>query len=210
MVDFPASHAYITRIMDSLISTSMLLFLVMDPLGNLPFFISTLRDVPRERYRLVVLRESLIALAVLALFLLLGRRILDVLGISQASLGIAGGIILFLIALKMIFSAPEENKGLRRGEPLIVPLAIPMIAGPSAVATIILVRGKGEALLGWSALALLAAWLAATVILLFSRSIAKAVGDKALDASESLMGLLLTALAVEMFVNGAKNAFLPH
>lgn len=196
--------------MDSLISTTLLLFLVMDPLGNLPFFISSLRDVPPERCWRVILRESLIALAVLALFLLLGRRILDLLGISQASLGIAGGIILFLIALKMIFSVPEENKSQRHGEPLIVPLAIPMIAGPSAVATIILVRGQGADLLGWSALALLTAWLAATVILLFSRSIAKAVGDKALDASESLMGLLLTALAVEMFVNGVKGAFFPH
>jgi len=199
--------------MDFIISTTLLLILVMDPLGNLPFFISTLREVPGDRFIRIVLRESLVALLVLTGFLLLGRRIIELLQISQASLGLAGGIILFLIALKMVFGTPGENESKARSEPLIVPLAIPMIAGPSATATMILLRGRGEEFLLPSLLALVIAWLITTVILLFARTIARVLGSKVLDAGESLMGLLLTALAIEMFINGIKSAFpgvVPH
>lgn len=194
--------------MDFIVTTTLLLFLVMDPLGNMPFFISTLRQVPPGRYYRIILREGLIALAVLAVFLLLGRNILDVLQISQASVGIAGGIILFLIALKMVFGVPAENENRIKEEPFIVPLAIPMVAGPSAMATVILLRGKGPDFLVPSLISLVVAWSLSVVILLFARTLARILGHKVIDASESLMGLLLTALAIEMFIKGIKSAFL--
>jgi len=194
--------------MDFIISTTLLLFLVMDPLGNMPFFISTLKHVPPERYNQIILREGLIALAVLSVFLLMGRSILELLQISQASLGIAGGIILFLIALKMVFGTPGENEVKPGEEPFIVPLAIPMIAGPSAIAATILLRGTGEGLLLPCLISLTLASIACVAILRFARTLARILGHKVIDASESLMGLLLTALAIEMFIKGVKSAFL--
>jgi len=193
--------------LDFIISTTLLLLLVLDPLGNLPFFISTLKNTAPERFYKIILREALVALIVMTAFLLLGRRIIDMLQISQASLGIAGGIILFLIALKMVFSSPGENEGKLKEEPFVVPLAIPMIAGPSAAATLVLLRGRGDEFLMPSLIALVIAWLITTVILLFARTLARILGHKVLDAGESLMGLLLTALAIEMFINGIKSAF---
>jgi MarC family membrane protein len=193
--------------MEYIFTTAILLFLVMDPLGNLPFFINTLKKVPPERHVKIILREAVIALLVLAVFLCFGRKILALLQISQASLGIAGGIILFLIALKMIFGTPNGQEHKTYDEPLIVPLAIPMIAGPSSVATVILIRGSETATLGNSALALFIAWAAGTVILVFSTKLEKLLGQKFLDAAESLMGLLLTALAIEMLIKGIKSSF---
>jgi MarC family membrane protein len=194
--------------MEFILSTALLLFLVMDPLGNIPIFINELKHVPAEKQRRIIFREACIAFGVLSLFLLFGKNILALLQISQASLGIAGGVILFIISLKMIFSSgtplPEGKE-----EPFIVPLAIPMIAGPSALATIILIQGKAEATILKSFSALLIAWLGATLILIFAQAIARILGKKTVDASESLMGLLLTAIAVEMLIKGIKNSFFP-
>jgi MarC family membrane protein len=199
--------------MEFIFSTALLFFLVMDPLGNLPFFISSLKKAPSERYLKIIFRESVIALVVLTIFMLVGKDILGILQISQASLGIAGGIILFLIALQMIFCLPifspaiDNNEDKKREEPFIVPLAVPMIAGPSAVATIILVRGRADASLIDCFIALAIAWCLSTIILMFSKMLSRVLGHKILDASESLMGLLLTALAIEMLVKGIKSAF---
>ncbi len=200
--------------MEFIFSTALLLFLVMDPLGNLPFFISSLKNVPPERYLKIIFRESVIALIVLTVFMLVGKNLLNVLQISQASLGIAGGIILFLIALQMIFCLPifspaTDNEDKKREEPFIVPLAVPMIAGPSAAAVIILVRGRADSSLLDCFIALVIAWCVSTIILMFSKIISRVLGHKILDASESLMGLLLTALAIEMLVKGIKSAFFP-
>ena len=200
--------------MEFIFSTALLLFLVMDPLGNLPFFISSLKNAPPERYLKIIFRESVIALIVLTAFMLVGKNLLNILQISQASLGIAGGIILFLIALQMIFCLPifspaTDSEAKKREEPFIVPLAVPMIAGPSAAAVIILVRGRADASLPDCFIALLIAWSVSTIILMFSKIISRVLGHKILDASESLMGLLLTALAIEMLVKGIKSAFFP-
>ncbi|OQA84013.1 MAG: putative antibiotic transporter [Lentisphaerae bacterium ADurb.Bin242] len=189
-----------------ILSTALLLLLVMDPGGNLPMFVSLLRKRSVEEYRRIILRESLIALAVLFLFLFFGEAILELLQVSQPSLGIGGAVILFLISLKMVFGAPvmytDQN---REKEPLVVPLAIPLLAGPSAITTIILVRSSQPILVG--ATALLLAWGAATLILLIGRWLARLLGNHVLEAMESLMGFLLAIIAVEMFVKGIRNLF---
>lgn len=187
--------------------TALLFFLIMDPLGNLPFFISTLSGVPPERYARIVLRESLIALAAMILMLLFGKAILGLLQISEASLGIAGGIVLLLIAVKMIFEKHEAVEARQPEEPFVVPLAIPMIAGPSALATAILVRGRTDLSLANALAALVLAWCGSTFLLLSSKTLARWLGRKVMEAAETLMGLLLAALSMEMLVNGIKRAF---
>ena len=193
--------------MDSFVSTLILFFLVMNPLGNLPVFIAELDGTGAARYRFIVIRESLIALGVLLLFLFCGGAILKYLNLTQASLELSGGIILFMIAIS---SAAKDAKapGDPTKEPFIVPLAIPLFAGPAAMSTAIIVGGKGgiEASLSGSA-ALITAWGICTLILMSGRYAGKFLGTKALSALESLMGLLLTTMAFEMMIKGIKLAF---
>lgn len=191
----------------SVVSAGILLFLVMDPFGNIPVFLCVLKAVPVERRPLVIFRELLIALLVLLVFLLAGPALLNLLQISEPALRIGGGIILFLIAIKMIFSsAAEMIKGLPQGEPLIVPLAIPCVAGPSAVATLLLlVAQEPDRWPSWL-LALFVAWLANGVILMMSTAFGRLLGERGLSALERLMGLLLTVIAVEMCIDGVCSA----
>lgn len=195
--------------METFSSILILFFLVMDPLGNLPVFITTLENLPPKRYGAVVLRESLIALGVLLLFLFCGGKILEFFHISKASLELSGGIILFLIAIKLIFSTPAEQMQRQNNpahEPFIVPLAIPLFAGPGSMSTAILLGGKSGSLFA-EALALICAWSICTLILLSGRYAGKFLGTKVLAAMESLMGLLLTTMALEMIISGIKQAF---
>ena len=195
--------------METFSSILILLFLVMDPLGNLPVFITTLENLPPKRYGAVVLRESLIALGVLLLFFFCGGKILEFFHISKASLELSGGIILFLIAIKLIFSTPAEQMQRQNNpahEPFIVPLAIPLFAGPGSMSTAILLGGKSGSLFA-EALALICAWSICTLILLSGRYAGKFLGTKVLAAMESLMGLLLTTMALEMIISGIKQAF---
>lgn len=193
----------------TIFSTALMLLLVMDPGGNLPLFISLLKDETPQRYRSIILRESLIALAILALFLFFGENILKLLQVSQLSLGLGGAVILFLIALKMIFGAPimypDQEKG--RRELLIVPLAVPLLAGPSAITMTILMRNSQTLPVGVAALLL--SWAGATLILLGGRRIAGVLGNHGLDALESLMGFLLAIVAIEMLVRGLRDVFVP-
>ena len=198
--------------MDAFISTGILFFLVLNPLGNLALFIAELDGLTAERYRHVVIRESLIALGVLLLFLLCGGQILHALRISKASLELSGGVILFLIALKLIFSSAAKGVSSAGGsnrEPLVVPLAIPLFAGPAAMSTAILIGGKNgyHSILSGGG-ALLLAWAVCLLILLSGRKLGELLGNKALSALESLMGLLLTTMAFEMLITGIKLAFL--
>lgn len=195
--------------METFSSILILFFLVMDPLGNLPVFITTLENLPPKRYGVVVLRESLIALGVLLLFFFCGGKILEFFHISKASLELSGGIILFLIAIKLIFSTPAEQMQRQNNpahEPFIVPLAIPLFAGPGSMSTAILLGGKSGSLFA-EALALICAWSICTLILLSGRYAGKFLGTKVLAAMESLMGLLLTTMALEMIISGIKQAF---
>ena len=192
----------------SILSATTLLFLVMDPLGNVPMFLSALKNMNQRRHKAIIVRELLIALGVLVVFLFAGRCILSVLQVSQSSLGIAGGIILFLIALRMIFSSGETIFSARSGgEPFIVPLAVPSIAGPSAMATVMLLMGREPSRWPEWLLSLVCAWFLNGVILLRANTLSRILGPKVLDAIERLRGLLLTTVAVQMLINGLKVTF---
>jgi multiple antibiotic resistance protein len=123
-----------------ILSASVMLFLIMDPMGNLPVFSAVLRHMDRKRRRTVLLRELFIALFIMLLFLFAGESILNFLSLDKEAISISGAIILFLISLKMIFPSQDSQLGFAAGEePFIVPLAIPMLAGPSILATLILI-----------------------------------------------------------------------
>jgi len=190
-----------------IISAAFLLFLVMDPVGNVPIFLATLKQVEPARRRKVVLRELLIALLVLVFFLFFGRSVLAALQVSQPALTIAGGIVLFLIAIRMIFSISGDEMFGRnpQGEPFIVPLAIPLVAGPSAITTVLLLNTRDPGYWVHWLLALVAAWVASALILLGASSLAHYLGERVLMALERLMGMLLTIIAVEMFLSGVKR-----
>ncbi|MBI4192159.1 MAG: MarC family protein [Betaproteobacteria bacterium] len=184
-------------------SAIVILLLVMDPVGNIPLFVSLLRDLDPARRNLVIVRECAIAFAVLLLFVVSGRFLLDLLGLSESSLNIAGGVILFLIALRMIFRGSEPIFGEQiQGEPFIVPLAVPAIAGPTAIATVILLASSAPQRLAEWIVALTAATAVTLALLLFAEKISKLVGARGLLAFERLMGLILTAVAVEMLLRG--------
>jgi MarC family membrane protein len=190
----------------SFTSAVVILLLVMDPIGNIPLFVSVLRHVKAARRRPVILRECAIAFAVLLVFVFFGAAILGVLGLSDPSLTIAGGVILFLIALRMIFRRPGGVFGdTVSGEPFIVPLAIPSIAGPAAIATVMLLVSRApQRLLEWC-LAVSVAMLVTVALLVAADRLAKLAGEQGLLAFERLMGLILTAIAVEMLLRGIET-----
>ena len=187
-------------------SAAVLLFLVIDPFGNVPIVIAALTNVPAARRLRVVLRECFIAYVVLLGFMLGGRMFLQWLQLSEVSLAIAGGIILFLIALRMVFRHPEGVFGDRPGaEPFIVPLAVPSIAGPSALATVMLLASRDPTRLpAWIA-ALTAAMLVASAVMLGAHRLQRALGERGMIAVERLMGLVLTAIAVQMLLDGVRT-----
>lgn len=190
----------------TLASASLLLFLVIDPLGNVPFFLSALKTVEPARQRRVVVRELLIALVVLVAFLFAGAPVLALLHVSGPALTTAGGVILMLIALRMIFPTSERSMQEEvAGEPFIVPLAIPYTAGPSALATeLLLVSREPEKWPSWLA-AVFLAWLAASLIILFASSFRRFLGEKGLIAMERLMGMVLVTVAVQMVMTGISD-----
>jgi MarC family membrane protein len=188
----------------STFSAAILLFFVMDPIGNIPLFLAALRPVEPCRRLRVVGRELLIAFGLLVGFLYAGRPLLALLGISEPALTMAGGIVLFLIALKMVF--PASHGPLAEsvdGEPFVVPLAVPYIAGPSALATVLLMtsRDPGRHVAWLAAVSL--AWAASAVILLAGARLSRLLGEKGIVAIERLMGMVLVASAVQMFLDGA-------
>lgn len=187
----------------TILSAALLLFLVMDPLGNIPLFMTTLKTVDEKRKRRVIVRELLIALVILVGFLFLGQYLLQALHISQTALTTAGGIILMIIAIKMIF--PSRNSSLEEdvdGEPFIVPLAIPYMAGPSAMATSLLMMSGDPSRWAEWLLAVFIAWFVSAIIIYFASYFAKFFGEKGLIAIERLMGMLLITVAVQMLLTG--------
>lgn len=186
------------------LSATILLILITDPLGNIPLFVSALARVAPERRLRVILRECAIAFVVLLVFLVFGSSFLDVLRLSDDTLKIAGGVVLFLIAINMIFpgsggSLVEDSQG---GEPLIVPLAIPLIAGPSAMTTVMLLGKSDPArMLEWIG-ALAIAMSVTTTSFLVSQKLKEVLGVRVLDAVERLMGLVLSAISIEMLLGG--------
>ncbi|MEZ5463656.1 MAG: YhgN family NAAT transporter [Lysobacteraceae bacterium] len=187
----------------SIVSAAILLFLILDPLGNVPLFLSLLKELPPARRRIVLIREMLIAFGVLLLFLFLGQYILALMHLRQESVSIAGGIILFLIGIKMIFPQKEGIFGdVPEGEPFIVPMAVPAVAGPSGMAAVMLMANSDPGRMAEWTLALFLAWFATAVILFFSTYLYKLLGIRVLVAVERLMGMLLVALSVQMFLDG--------
>lgn len=190
-----------------LFSAVVTLFLIMDPIGNVPLFLSILKTVAPERRRLVLVREILLAYVVLLVFFFAGNYLLQFLGLEQESISIAGGIVLFLIALRMIFPPETSTAPEVEGEPFLVPLAIPLIAGPSTLAALLLLQRSAPAQTLSLFLALTIAWAISGIILLSSTFFYRILRERGLIALERLMGMLLVMVAVQMLLNGIK-AFL--
>jgi multiple antibiotic resistance protein len=181
------------------------LFFVMDPLGNIPVFNAVLSRFSPQRRAQITARELVIALVILLTFLFAGTAILEFLGLSQPSLSIAGGVLLFIIALRMIFPHAGGEVASERDEPLIVPLAIPMVAGPSTIAILLLLSStEPERIWEWCT-ALVIAWAVTTVLLTASPFLLRVLGDRGLRALERLMGMLLVLLATQMLLNGVRE-----
>ena len=192
----------------SILTAAVLLFMVMDPIGNAITFLCVLRSINPHRQRKIILREMSIALLILVIFLVSGKYIMQLFNISPPSLSISGGIILFLIAIKMVFSGTESVFNAQfTGEPFIVPLAVPLIAGPSAMAMVMLFMAREpHRWLSWL-IALVLAWSVSCIILLLAGVLRKIIGERGLKALECFMGMLLTTAAVQMFINGLQQLF---
>lgn len=190
----------------STLSAGILLFLILDPLGNIPLFLGLLKDVDPARRRFVLARELVIALGVLFAILFCGGFVLKALQLRSESVSIAGGIVLFLIGVKMVF--PPRDGSIFGGpvgsEPFIVPMAIPGVAGPSAMASIMLMANSAPGRTADWSIALFGAWLATAIILMSSTYLYRCLGDSVLTAIERLVGMLLVALSVQMFLDGVR------
>lgn len=192
-----------------LFSAILTLFLIMDPIGNVPLFMCQLKDLDERRRSWVVARESVFALIILCFFLFFGPTLTSLLHIGRPALYISGGVLLFIIALDMIFpgsfkvsAGADDRSG---GEPFIVPLATPFVAGPSTMATIMLfTSGHPEQIWQWF-IALVIAWSLSAVILMLSSFFSRLLGHRGLQACERLMGMILTIIAVQMFLNGIED-----
>ena len=185
-------------------SAAILLFLILDPLGNIPIFLSYL-EKSKKRYRTLA-RELILALGILYLFLYFGKEFLDALHLRQEAVAISGAIILFIIALRMIFpSSKQYGDEEIAGDPLLVPLAIPLVAGPSIMATLIMLVSQHPEKKGELAIALFIAWFASAVILFSATAMQNYLGKRGMIAIERLMGMVLIAIAVQMLLDGLKS-----
>ncbi|WP_394132585.1 YhgN family NAAT transporter [Shewanella maritima] len=185
------------------LSAAIMLFLIMDPLGNLPVFTAVLKHVEKKKRRKILIRELLISLAIMMLFLFTGEQILNFLSLKKEAVSIAGGIILFLIGIKMIFPSEGGLTGIAAGEePFIVPLAVPLMAGPSILAALLLLAHQDpNRMTDWT-MALIGAWALSAVILMMSDVFHRLLGEKGLTAMERLMGMLLVMISVQMLLDG--------
>jgi len=189
-------------------SAALLLFLVIDPLGNVPLFLTAIRTVPQKRRQRIIARELLISLVIMALFFFLGSWFLNTLHITQPALSVGGGLILLLIAIKMVF--PNSASPLVQevsGEPFIVPMAVPYMAGPGVLATEVILVHQSPGQWLWLLAALAAAWLVSSIILYCSGFLERILGDKGLAALEKLMGMILVLISAQMLLDGI-SAFL--
>jgi multiple antibiotic resistance protein len=186
-----------------LLSAIVLLLTVMDPIGNVPSFVAGVREVPPERRTRVIARELLIALGLLLAFLFGGPLFVRLLRLSPEAILIGGGIMLFVIAIHMIFPTGEEAAGRPlHGEPFMVPLATPLVAGPSVLATLLLLSSSDPGAWWVWLIALLAAWSITAAVLLCSPIIARLLREKGSIAVERLMGMILVMISVQMFLDG--------
>lgn len=186
-----------------ILSVSVTLFLIMDPFGNIPIFLPILEKVPRERRRIVLARELLFALLIIALFTLSGSWVMAFLGLNRESVSVAGGIILFLIAIRMVFPRHEADAQAEfEGEPFLVPMAVPLVSGPSLLAALLLFSSTGSLGVGGLLVAAVGAWVVTFIVLYLSTYIADFLTKRGLAAIERLMGMILVAVAVQLFLEG--------
>ncbi len=190
------------------LAVAVTLFLIMDPLGNTPIFMSVLKKVAPERRLRVMVRELIIALGIMLLFLFTGPSLLNVLGLTQEAVAIGGGLVLLIIALRMIFPSRggiigDEDDS--TSEPLIVPLATPLIAGPSLIATLVLLAETGPDRNADWLTAVGLAWLVTAIILLASNFFYRVLGERGLKAAERLMGMILISISVQMLLDGVES-----
>jgi multiple antibiotic resistance protein len=183
-----------------MISIALLLFIVLDPFGNLVTLNTLLRATPPERRRRIIVRESLIALGILQLFVFAGGSILRALGLAAYTLGISGGIVLFMIALGMVFPGRRVMDDEGMADPLVVPIAMPLIAGPGAISVVIVLAQTNP--VSHVAAAVAVAWLPTAIVLAVSTWVFNFLGPRGAVALERLMGILLVMLSVQMVLDG--------
>ena len=186
-------------------SIALALFLLMDPVGNIPFYISFLKGIPPRRQRIIIIREMLIALFIIILFSFVGEALMEFLHISLDTIQIAGGIILFLLCLKMIFPSADDahETHSQATEPFIVPLAVPLVAGPSVLALVMIYSQQQSSSMMIGAICI--AWVVSLLILLTCEWIKKVLGAPGITAMERLMGLILLLIAIQMFMSGISS-----
>lgn len=190
----------------SFVSAVVLLLLVCDPLGNIPIFVGALRQCAPQRRRRIILRECLIAFGVLVAFVFVGQPFLSLLGLSEQSLQIGGAVVLMLVALRMVFPSKDGVYGdAPGGEPFIVPLAVPAIAGPSALATVLLLVSREPQRLWWWIGAIAIVMAVSALVLTFADRLSHWLGERVILAAERLMGLVLAAMAVELMLRGVRT-----
>jgi multiple antibiotic resistance protein len=196
---------------EEFLSTCLVLFFVMDPIGNIPLFLVVLDKIPVNKRKWIITREIFFAMIILIIFLYSGNSILKYLNISQFSLKISGSILLFLISIRMIFPPSSQQQGstvfgdLPEGEPFLFPLAIPSLAGPSAIITVIILSNQNPGKIHLWIFAIILSCILALSVLLSSNLIAKFAGKKGIFAMEKLMGMILIAISTEMFLKGIKE-----
>ncbi|MBA3721004.1 MAG: antibiotic transporter [Parachlamydiaceae bacterium] len=194
----------------SLFSVALVLILIMDPIGNINSYLSLVKEIPPKRQRWIVIREMLFALIAMIIFNYLGEFIFDFLGLSETTVRLSSGVILFLIAIKILFTAPDSMRAnLPVGEPFIFPLAIPLIAGPALLATIML-YAHIEPYQSVMLIAILIAWLVAAVVIYFSSTIKRFLGESGLMAFERLIGMVLVLIAIQRFLEGILLLWATH
>jgi multiple antibiotic resistance protein len=181
------------------------LFFIIDPFGNIPLFNSILEDYEPPRRMRIIAREMLFALIILLIFLYAGTGVLKYLGLEQPTLNIAGGILLFLIALRMLYPESSPIIDPEAEDPFIVPLATPLIAGPSAIAVLLLISSSQPDRMAQWTIAVMIAWGLSTAILIVSPLILRFLGVRGVRAMVRLMGMLLILIAVQMFLNGVSD-----
>lgn len=191
----------------SIVSTALVLMLVIDPFGNVPVILSILKEVPIERRKTIIIRETLFGLLILLLFLGGGELFLSLFHLETDAVRIAGAVIFFIIGLKMIFPGQEGSSGLYGSvnEPFVVPIAIPLIAGPSTLATLLVMsKSHAEHILELFA-SLMLAWFASALIMYLSPLFYKVLREKGLLALEKLMGMLLLIMSIQMLIDGIRG-----
>jgi multiple antibiotic resistance protein len=191
----------------SIISTAILIFFILDPFGNIPLILSILKNIDKKEHSRIIIREMIIGLLILLIFLFFGEEFLSIFHLETHSITIAGAIIFFVISLKMIF--PDPNSDLfstKKGDdPLVVPIAMPMIAGPAALATILVLGKTNAEHTGSLVISLMIAWFLTSIIMLSSPKLYKILKTKGLTALERLMGMLLLIMSVQMFIDGLRS-----